>query len=48
MCGAGAVGGDSAGVVIVCAKEPPKALCAKFGCDLIGIHGEPLGARIVG
>ena len=47
VCGAGAVSGDSAGIVMVCARENPKALCEKYGYNLISVRGEPLGARIV-
>lgn len=48
ICGAGSVAGDNAGIVMVCAKDPPKALCAKYGYQLMSVRGEPLGARIVG
>jgi mevalonate kinase len=48
VCGAGAVSGDNAGIVMVCAKASPKTLCAKYGYQLISVRGEPLGARIVG
>ena len=47
ICGAGAVAGDSAGIVLVCAEEPPRELCKEYGYTLISARGEPLGARIV-
>ncbi|OQW96648.1 MAG: mevalonate kinase [Verrucomicrobia bacterium A1] len=48
VCGAGAVGGDKGGMVLVCSKESPKELCDRYGYSLISVRGEPLGARIVG
>lgn len=47
ICGAGAVAGDQAGVVMVVADESPQALCDKFGYSLISAEGEPQGVRIV-
>lgn len=47
VCGAGAVAGDAAGIVMVCSPEPPRDLCKKYGYELISVRGEPLGARIV-
>ena len=47
VCGAGAVSGDAAGVVLVVSSESPAELCAKHGYTLIPVRGDPLGARIV-
>ncbi len=48
ICGAGAVAGDQAGVVMVVAESPPIELCRQFGYELSAVRGEPLGVRIVG
>ncbi len=48
ICGAGAVAGDQAGVVMVVAETPPIELCRRFGYELSAVRGEPLGVRIVG
>ncbi|MFH0878883.1 MAG: mevalonate kinase, partial [Lentisphaerota bacterium] len=47
VCGAGAVAGDKAGVVLVAAETPPVELCTKYGYEIMTVRGEPLGARIV-
>jgi len=47
ICGAGAVLGDSAGVVMVIADEPPLQLCAKYGYTVSSVRGDPLGVRVV-
>jgi mevalonate kinase len=47
VCGAGAVAGDAAGVMMVVADRPPRDLCARFGFTLEPVRGEPLGVRIV-
>lgn len=46
-CGAGAVGGDAGGVVMVTGIRPPADLCEAFGYSLVSVRGEPLGVRIV-
>jgi len=48
ICGAGACGGDNAGIVLVCSEKAPKEVCERYGYDIISVRGEPLGARIVG
>lgn len=48
VCGAGAVGGDSGGVVMVVAEKPPLDLCRQYGYELVAVRGEPLGVRIIG
>ena len=48
ICGAGAVQGDAAGMVLVVSRTPPTELCRKYGYELVAVRGEPLGARIVG
>lgn len=48
ICGAGAVGGDQGGMVLVVAETAPVELCKKYGYEIMTVHGEPLGARIVG
>ncbi|MCX7818314.1 MAG: mevalonate kinase [Kiritimatiellae bacterium] len=47
VCGAGAVGGDRAGIVWVVGDAPIADLCDTYGYSLITARGEPLGARIV-
>ncbi len=47
VCGAGAVGGDKGGIVLVASDKAPTELCQKFGYELMSVRGEPLGARIV-
>lgn len=47
VCGAGAVGGDAGGVVMVTGIRPPADLCEAFGYSLVPVRGEPLGVRIV-
>ena len=47
-CGAGAVAGDSAGIVMVIAENPPIELCQRYGYELSAVRGDPLGVRIVG
>lgn len=47
VCGAGAVNGDSAGVVLVCSNTPPTAICEKYGYTVKTIRGDPLGTRLV-
>ncbi|MDA0577140.1 MAG: mevalonate kinase [Verrucomicrobia bacterium] len=48
ICGAGAVAGENAGIVMVIGKTPPLALCRQYGFEVVAVRGEPLGARIVG
>jgi mevalonate kinase len=47
-CGAGAVTGDTAGIVMVIAENPPIELCQRYGYELSAVRGDPLGVRIVG
>ena len=47
-CGAGAIAGDSAGIVMVIAEKPPLELCQRYGYELSAVRGDPLGVRIVG
>ena len=47
VCGAGAVAGDSGGMVLVAASEPPTELCAKYGYELMTVRPDPLGVRVV-
>ena len=46
-CGAGAVAGDNAGMVLVASKETPAGLCAKYGYELMTVRPDPLGVRVV-
>jgi mevalonate kinase len=46
ICGAGAVRGNNGGVVMAFAKEPPIALCEKYGYQLILAQAEPQGAGL--
>ena len=47
VCGAGAVAGDAAGMVLVAAKESPAELCAKYGYEPMTVRPDPLGVRVV-
>jgi mevalonate kinase len=47
VCGAGAVGGDKGGIVLVASDKAPTEICRKYGFELMSVRGEPLGARIV-
>ncbi len=47
ICGAGAVGGDNAGVVLLAVEEAPYELIEKYGYTLIPINEELQGARII-
>lgn len=47
VCGAGAVGGDKGGMVLVCSEKAPVDICKKHGYNLVSVRGEPLGARVV-
>jgi len=47
ICGAGAVRGESGGVVLVWSENPPVELCRKYGYEIRSIRGDPLGTRIV-
>jgi len=47
ICGAGAVAGDRAGMVLVAARETPADLCAKYGYELMTVRPDPMGVRVV-
>jgi mevalonate kinase len=47
ICGAGAVRGDQAGIVMVIADKPPLARCAEYGYTVSAVRGDPLGLRVV-
>ena len=47
VCGAGAVSGDAAGMVVVASETSPADLCARYGYELMTVRPDPLGARIV-
>lgn len=47
ICGAGAVRGDTGGVLLVLADFMPSALAAKYGYKISPLRGDPLGTRIV-
>jgi mevalonate kinase len=47
ICGAGATTGESSGVVLVLADEPPTKACERYGYSLIVAQGESVGARLV-
>jgi len=47
ICGAGAVKGDAAGMVLVAGSRPSEELLAKYGYSLLTVRPDPLGARIV-
>ncbi|MCS6772087.1 MAG: mevalonate kinase [Kiritimatiellae bacterium] len=47
ICGAGAVTGNNAGMVLVVSETPPVDLCKRYGYELLTVRGDPLGARIV-
>ncbi len=48
ICGAGAVQGDQAGMVVVFSERPPIEACREFDYALQTVRGDPLGVRIVG
>ena len=47
ICGAGAVTGDGAGMVVVATRDAPAELCAKYGYDLMTVRPDPMGVRVV-
>jgi mevalonate kinase len=47
ICGAGSVGGDRGGVVIVFSDVPPTGLCERYGYTVSPVRGDPLGTRMV-
>jgi mevalonate kinase len=47
VCGAGSTAGDTAGIVLVLAKEPPITLCEKYGYSICSVRPESKGARLV-
>ncbi|MFU8779867.1 MAG: mevalonate kinase [Kiritimatiellia bacterium] len=47
ICGAGAVRGEHAGIVMVIADAPPLARCAEYGYTVSSVRGDPLGLRVV-
>lgn len=47
VCGAGAVSGDAAGMVLVASETSPADLCARHGYELMTVRPDPLGVRIV-
>ncbi|MCE5294881.1 MAG: mevalonate kinase [Chlamydiales bacterium] len=48
ICGAGAIGGDSSGVLLAICDSPPHALASKYGYSVLAVEKESLGARVVG
>ena len=47
ICGAGAVAGDAAGMVLVASREAPAELCAKYGYEIMTVRPDPMGVRVV-
>lgn len=47
ICGAGAVSGDTSGVLLAVGEHAPFELAAKYGYSIIEAEGESLGARLV-
>jgi mevalonate kinase len=47
ICGAGAVAGDNAGMVLVASRETPADLCARYGYELMTVRPDPMGVRVV-
>ncbi len=47
ICGAGAISGDTSGVLLVLADAPPHDLVTKYGYSLIELEGEKLGAKVI-
>jgi len=47
ICGAGAVRGEQAGILMVIADTPPLQLCARYGYKISAVRGDPLGVRVV-
>ncbi len=47
ICGAGAVSGDQAGMVLVATENNPAELCGRFGYEAMTVRPDPLGVRVV-
>jgi mevalonate kinase len=47
ICGAGAVRGQKGGIIAAFGKEPPKAICDKFGFHSFIVQGEKNGVSLV-
>lgn len=47
VCGAGAVRGQKGGVIAAFGREPPPALCERFGFHSFIVHGEKNGVSLV-
>lgn len=47
VCGAGAVTGESGGIVLVFSDKPPTQLCERYGYVVSPVRGDPLGTRMV-
>ena len=46
ICGAGATSGNSCGIILVIANQPPEFLCQKYGYTLTLVQGEAHGAHL--
>ena len=47
VCGAGAIHGESAGILLAVSNEPIEDLCNEFGYTILPSQGDPLGARVI-
>ncbi len=47
ICGAGAISGDTSGVLLVIADAPPNDIANKYGYTLIEAEGEKVGAKVI-
>jgi len=47
ICGAGAISGDTSGVLLALIDKPPVELVERYGYSLIEVEGEPRGARVI-
>ncbi|MCF7847618.1 MAG: hypothetical protein K9M45_02115 [Kiritimatiellales bacterium] len=47
VCGAGSVGGDKGGMVLVFSDTAPADICSKYDYTVSPVRGDPLGTRIV-
>lgn len=46
ICGAGAIRGQSGGIVLVAAETPPIAICGKYGYHCTSLKGEERGVHL--
>jgi hypothetical protein len=47
ICGAGAVAGEHAGIVLIVAEEKPQEICHRFGYELEEVQGDARGLHSI-